>query len=495
MDSFEFKGVWRFPQSPNHIIAGILKFDPVEGGRLDTVGETFFEESINLFAVEDTSNSAIRIVPQNIVFDTIWGYTDKGDAVTLHRCRKIGENMAIGYVGASYSVEVIFIGCHFEREEDITFESISINYSNLEQWLGITGFSGGFNRSPKGKYLDGQILYAQPERFEIKVNNYIIAFDHSFQIAGDRFVDIRTKQFSFIEIVPDYPAQYNDYQTDVMYFLRNFLSLGVGGAVIPLAVTGKSKTYTQEDTGEYDEDSSQEEKTFRYVKIFYVAKGASLKSDKAIERFNMMFGYSDIDDDFQVYLQKWFNLSEKIRVVFDLYFSIFYIAPTYINLELLTLAQVLEAYHREIYGGTYMDDKDYEGVRQILNAAIPADLAESHRASLKNKIKYGNAYSLRKRIEQICNTVLSPYEKTVKTLVGDYKQFAEKLAATRNYLTHYSDDTKQTAELGANKHYNLVQKMKLLIQLCFMKEMGLSPDTVDRIMTKNRNFNRWSGGA
>jgi hypothetical protein len=492
MDAFEYKGRWWFPQFPDHVVDGIIKFDPVKGGSLETIGETFQGEMVNLFAVQDKDVPFMRHIPQNIIIDAIWGYTERGDAVTLHSCNRTYENISRGYTGANYSVEVIFIGCHFLRSEEIIFNQISIHYSDLEKWLGISGFSGGFNRSTQGKLIGGQINYEQPDRFEVRVNNITIAFDHTLQLAGDSFVDHHTKQFSFIEITPDEPMHYNDYHSTVIYYLRNFFCLGMGTAVLPLAVSGKTTSYSLEEEIEEEEKTTEQEKPSRNVSIFYVARGANLVKKKPIERWYMPFGYSDISDKLELYLCNWFNLAEKIIVVFDLYFSNFYMQSTYINLELLSLAQALETYQREMYGGTYMAPKDYEHIREILVNAIPDEIANDHRESLKNKIKYGNSYALRKRIERICDTVLKAYEPTVKKLVGDYKLFSKRLAATRNYLTHYSEDAKDNAEIGATKQYRLLQKMKLLLQLCFLKEIGISPELVDKLMAQSEQFKQWA---
>lgn len=291
MEEFEYKGLWWFPQFPEHQVAGTLKFHPTDGATLETVGNDFSVPTRELFGVRDEPFPGATLIPQNIVIDTICGYTNKGDPVTLYNCVQRGEKLAIGYIGTTYRVQVVFIGCHFEKDEDVVFDSLAIQYTHLEKWLGITGFSGGFKRSEKMEYVDGEIKYELPERLETRVNNLTIAFYYSLRVASDMFVDVHAKQATFVEIKPDQPMHYNDYHSNVIYHLRNFLSLGTGTAVLPVVVVGKSRKCLFEN--------SSGESVPREVYIFYSAKGSNVSEEKSLDRWDMLFRYQDIADGFQ----------------------------------------------------------------------------------------------------------------------------------------------------------------------------------------------------
>src|SRR5690606_13894137 len=120
--------------------------------------------------------------------------------------------------------------------------------------------------------------------------------------------------------------------------------------------------------------------------------------------------------------------------------------------------------------------------------AIPKGLASDHRDSLKNRIKFGYQYSLRKRIKLILTEVLNPYKDIVIRIVGDYSEFNKKLVDTRNYLTHYTSEPDQLPITDPHEQYMFVQKMKLLMQLCFFIELGLSAEEVNSLVAKNHKF-------
>jgi len=59
---------------------------------------------------------------------------------------------------------------------------------------------------------------------------------------------------------------------------------------------------------------------------------------------------------------------------------------------------------------------------------------------------------------------------------------------TRNYLTHYPEELEETAATDWQNQYGLIQKMKLLMQLCFFIELGLPAEVVDKITANNHKF-------
>jgi len=477
MEEFEYKGLWFLPKSPDHQVSGIIKFHPVEGATLELIGDDF---TVDLFEIHSDSDQLIfgkpLITKRDRDVQIVWGYTEKGDPVTLYRCFYNGDIWATGYRGAKYRVQVILIGHHFEKYEDIKFNSILIHYTYLEQWLGITGFSGAFTRPNRTKRTSGQIKYKTPKPLKINVNNFILAFYYNFYLTGDRFVDVRAEQKTLIEIIPNQKLHYDDYQGKIIYHIRNFVSLGLQIPILPLSIQGVMKVKRQE----------------KFITIFHNIKGASLSEKKKFQEKNMLFGYQNISDDFPNYLKNWFDKAEKLKSVFDLYFGLLYIPSIYVHLEFLTLAQALETYHRRMYGGTYMSQDDYKGVADVLKSAIPQDLDSAHRDSLKKRIEFGYDYSLRKRLGDIVTNILAPYQEITLKLIENKNEFIGSLVDTRNYLTHYTEELEKVAITEPQQQYIFVQKMKILMQLCFFVELGFPVEVVNKLMENNYDFKVWS---
>jgi len=453
MEEFEFQGIWWFPESEDHQVAGTIKFQPMSGTVLEVIGDDFgqINESV----------------------DIICGFTNKGDPVTLYKCQEIENTWATGYVGCRYRIQVTFIGCHFTKEEDIVFDGLQIEYFNFQEWLGITGFTDNSRSFWSDTSSPVEVKYARPKRIEIQVNNLNIAFVSWLSPHFDSF-DIRLKQSSFIEITPDKPMHYNQYHRQAIYHLRNFLTLGIGAPMLPKNVLGKNLKNTREGT-----------EIPRPNEIFYSPKGASVGNKDNIGSWDMLFRYEDIADNFQRYLQNWFSLAEKLRPVIDIYFGISYIPSIYIHLEFLTLTQALEAYHRHMHGGEYMAKENYQSIEQALNDAIPDEVDNGHRDSLKSRIRYGYQYSLRRRLALILRDILEPYNQIVNKFFEHQAVFIKKLVDTRNYYTHYEEGPDSEPITDTNELYIFVQRMKLLMQLCLFAELELPAATLEKLLSQN----------
>ena len=89
--------------------------------------------------------------------------------------------------------------------------------------------------------------------------------------------------------------------------------------------------------------------------------------------------------------------SEIIEPVYNLYFAGFY-KSTYPENEFLNLTQVLETYHRRIYGGKYQEDEIYlNGLYKSFVAAIPLEIDDDFRNGLEiGSLRHANEYSLKK---------------------------------------------------------------------------------------------------
>ena len=169
-----------------------------------------------------------------------------------------------------------------------------------------------------------------------------------------------------------------------------------------------------------------------------------------------------------------------------------YIPSMYIHTQFLTLARVLEAYHRWMYGGRYMSPEEYKPIRDRLKKAIPADITDEHRKSLEDRISFGYEYTLRERLNHLLSEVLVRYSKTLDLLIPDREDFVKRVKNTRNDLTHIIEGSEKKPTTDTNEQYVLIQKMKWVMFLCFFVELGLPSETVHELLTNHHNFQRWA---
>ena len=73
----------------------------------------------------------------------------------------------------------------------------------------------------------------------------------------------------------------------------------------------------------------------------------------------------------------------------------------------------MEVYHSRLHSGMFMPEKIYKPIRKTIESAIPDELDEDHKSSLRDRLRYGNQYPFRKRLELIFDDVLAEFEETV----------------------------------------------------------------------------------
>jgi hypothetical protein len=128
--------------------------------------------------------------------------------------------------------------------------------------------------------------------------------------------------------------------------------------------------------------------------------------------------------------------------------------------------------------------EDYANVRYVLEKAIPDWVEkEHHEKSLKSRIKYGNEFSLRTRL----NKIFAEYQENLIEFIENKNAFIEKVIDTRNYLTHY--DKKEKAAIGEELD-PIIQKLKILLKICLLTELGFSSEEIKKLFSRNKRYQR-----
>jgi len=533
IEEFEYEGEWWLPNKPKKQISGILRFTPNEG------------------AILDLKNSFMDIIDiKKILYpEIILGISSDKKNITLHKCLQTVSN--------SFADEV-FVGAHFQKKEDMKFKKLTIHYSNLDEWVDISGFE--IQPLFDGKKVKGVVIkHTLPKSIQAAIGDgYKIFIDiqATYPILP---IPVRKeasiKQRTYIRIEPSEEKSFDEYR-DIMYHIRNFLSFGIGEPVYPLAIEGIT---------EANKEIREDKTYYPPVKIFYKQSDIP-KAPKTVYPFEMLFTFKDISDRFEVFLRNWFEKADLLEPVYDLYFGTLYNPRMFLEFQFLSLIHAIESFHRRRYGGKYLPEDDYEKVRDVLEKAIPDEVENDHKQSLESRIIYGNEFSLRKRLKKIFdkyqeylfswdnvpgndnerllrflrddldigwmenaeirksndgNTLCIFKDEHAAEIVIDEKKekaslkisddrtldlkvkkengklniyenllnkFIEKkdiecVVDTRNYLTHYEEDPEKCVVRGEDL-YHLIQKLKILLEICLLTELGFSSEEIKKSFFK-----------
>ncbi len=294
---------------------------------------------------------------------------------------------------------------------------------------------------------------------------------HDFNTGGDLIREAHWKSKAYLKITPT-ETKHFEWYWGVMYDLCNLLTLLIG-----------ETTYINYVKAFGDDiQISPDQKSKETIELYFTQKKYGL--DKNIHHFQMILPYSRISENISDVLSLWFAKAQHLRSVYDLFFGTFYNPGLYLQFQFLSLMQAIESFHRVTKGGKYLSNEDWQPYRSTLASAISKELDSGHRESLKSRIKYGNEYSLRKRIGELLETL---DESTASLLTPTDRFFTGVVVDTRNYLTHYDDELKDVALKNADLYW-ANQRLKILITILLLKEIGISEDLIVNSMKENNKI-------
>ena len=206
------------------------------------------------------------------------------------------------------------------------------------------------------------------------------------------------------------------------------------------------------------------------VKIYYKIAGIS-KVTKKVNPNNILLKFHDISDRFEIILNKWLNKASSLEIFFNLYFEIIYNSGIHLEHKFLNLILALEAYHRKTKENFELpEDKFKDMLDEIVNL-VP----EKYKSWLREKLNYSNEKNLRRRLKEI----MDEFSYAISLFIQDenIKHFIDKVIKTRNYLIHKDDKIEKNVAKDKELFY-LVEKLKLIVEICILKELGFTQDEI-----------------
>ena len=189
-------------------------------------------------------------------------------------------------------------------------------------------------------------------------------------------------------------------------------------------------------------------------------------------------------------IENWFEKYKIFKPLYNLYFSSIN-TNMYVELQLITFTQALESYHRRLDNSNYMPKNEFEPIKKKIISCIKNndELDKGMLDKLSSSIEYGYEYSLRKRL----NLILKGFdEDLLRVILGNFEtipikklnqNFVNKVVDNRNYYTHYDEDI---THLSIEKLVYLNNQLKILIEFCFLKELGFSNSEMIEIINENK---------
>lgn len=434
-------GQWWLPETPNQRIGGILTYDPAEGLQLDLHG--------TLIAIQPGPNGT-RHNPIRIL-----GQTTDG-TVTLHKCMRAGYSlqMMAGFSTSRYVAQVAFVGDHLDYANEPRFADVGFSFTGLDEWLNREIGSHEFVE-------DGETISLSREE-DVTVD--VPAIQANMVVSSWRsgpswpaHTSIEVRGGTSIHIRPTGGPQSWSFFEKTAFQIQNMLSLLGGGP----AVVDRCVSWDPEHPG-----------------AGLVILDAPRRSSRPAlpNRFFMPYTPGQGPPDFGECLRRWMAMQEQVKEVTDLLSVLHRESRLLLNVRFQFLVQALESYHRQRHPGTYMPDDQYEGVKQSLAVAIPNNVTESHRAALRSRIRFGNEYSLMRRLEGLWNLLPAPSQNRIST---DPDTFLRRVKETRDYFAHF-DPT--IPHMTNQEIASALPRLEAFATAMVALELGFNPLQVMRVV-------------
>jgi len=444
---FEYKGVWFLPEKPEKQVAGTLRFSPNEGAILELIGSFKGIEGMHGLADQEI----------------ILGYC--GKKVTLYKCIEVrSEIKSEGVLSSTFYTNAAFLDIHFKKKEEVKFRKIAVNYSHLNEWVHITGFEIIQPNDRKGTTINytlpDPIPIAEFERCKISIEVKAIG-----PTIPPPQKELKIKEQTFITMESPEEKPFEEHM-EMAHKIQNFLSLATMNPVRPQAFHGYTPVYivTKGD------------------KIIYPAIEAFFQlpfpaeTPKTLMPNEMLFVFADIKEQAENVMQNWLQKQDKLKPVYDLYFSTMYNPHMYLENEFLNIVQAIESYHRRTMKNFDLPEEEHKKRIEVILNTTP----EEYKEWLEEHLEYTNEPRLRRRLNELLKQNSDLIGKAVKT---------QKVIDTRNYLTHYDEKLKDKAATG-QKLFRLTLKLKMLLEIAFLKELGLEKEGIKSLIERNIAYQR-----
>lgn len=448
----EVDGKWWLPTQKSNQLSGILTFDNTNGGILSVAGnflasyEFQSKKSEHEFIIlgESINNKKITLVVYNIT----QGYETLSESSV--------------YSKRSFKTKYIFIGHHFKEIDEIKFEYVFVEYSNLNKWIKNFDSTGHHSTSIRPNEL--KFEYSSGDTIDIIIDKLC-----SIQIMYRPNVTLdwlRNKSEVYEKLYVKFSLSENKdlgKYIKISEILRDFLNFVISEDVITLSFTGFVI-------------SEKKKSVYEIVEIIS-ENLISDKMDKEKVKTLYLLQFEDIKDNFQNIISSWFDFIARLRVIHEFYFSTLYNSHLYIQNRFLMIVTALEVYHGKIIEDEESNKEQEETYTRILSYIDNLSISKEDLEQLKKWISNGRLPSLSNRIKEIYEfySEIIPY---LSIKIEEKECFARKVKNYRNDLSHGNINNQDIDEKDLFWTY---KDLQLLLRLCILSQLGFTNNQIKEI--------------
>lgn len=444
-------GAFWLPTSPQRDIYGHLSIS--DGG------------DIKLELTQSIDTDLKAVFGQTEGLNQIIGHVEKDGPILIDRCYRIEKKRNIAH-GGLIAADIIWAdrvltSLPYDANATLHFNTFTFSIEGIDEWVGISGIKV----DPRLEEGALTISYNQPTEVSINLENgmqLLITFSYTIP-AMPSTKKAEVSQKIYFKLISQEACELDEF-TSVASKITAFLCFVMNEIVCLERMSSTSDNLHQDIGGG---------RTAPLSVGVYCPTRPYAKDEPEINALDMLFRFTEVQDQFESIINKWIKNYEEISPALDLFFlTKTGTLPTW-NIQFLTLVQSLEAFHRRTSDEKHMEENEFEEIRKNLIKECP----KKERSWFGSKLQYANELTLRNRMQKLTD----PFEKY---MFGEKRPLMiDKIVKTRNYLTHYDLKLEQEAAKGQVLEF-LCHKMNALFRLHFLKLIGFNEQEIDSIVDK-----------
>lgn len=396
----------------------------------------------------------------------VYGRLIDGTLVTLIDCITTKTSLGAGGVGRTVLIanRGIF-GGHAADLDELAINSYTVELSSLSAWTGARPAKPDI--APDGGCVS--IHFVRPDPIEVALQDkpFDVKVAHGWD-APLSSTSVAVRWRAGLTIAANDVMSFRD-ATAAVWQCQNLMSLLIGHRISARSVAVTLK-----------EDQSHP------IKILFEQRGKPNHPDVHPEQ--MLLPYEKIKSEFPAIVGAWFARSDQAILAANVFFDAQLLESPAVNVKFLAAAQAAESYHRGLETGLYMDQNTYDNAIAELEKVIPACIGSDHRQSLKSRLKYGNEFSLRRRLRALFDRIPDDVAARIAGKVSH--QFVGEAVDTRNYFTHY-DHASQAGAFAGKDAYVAAERLRVLVVANFLHDFGIGDDKLLTVLERSREFQHW----
>lgn len=433
-DCFEFMGSWWLAENPATQVPGIIRYEPGGGLSLTLLGQ-----------IE-------RHAP-----DVVLGLC-QGVPCTLLQVQYEGHTEEMGQFGRlRLSGEQLVIGAHFQATQAAVFSRWDINFPELGGWHGGYPLHEPFRKAPGTERGDElEFAFKRPPLLEVRMEPLTAAIRIRHELLYGVGRNFYCEHRAYLDVIPD-KKQDIGWFLKAMWSLQELMSLLIGHAIHPIEILASH--------------TDREEK-LKLIRVYV----SSLYPPNAGGESALGLHFRDISDKFGEVVREWFEIVDTHRSIYGPLLGVMFSPESYAETQFLALVQGLEAFHRQGFPGLYVPCGEYDGFYRELVAGLPPRIPSALRSALVDRLKYGNEYSLRRRLTQLLGTLP---DSIGEMFHKNPSEFISSVVDLRNRLVHVPVDDKLTI-FDAETLLVLTLKVRALLTILLMRRVRVPDEAILR---------------